>query len=116
MKLLLTIIQQRDMKRLLEAWAEEELHAVTFASSGGLLKEGNVTLLLWLEQKMVDRALDILRKNCEKQERVFPSLPSFAPYLDQMSSLPFTIIVGGATVFVLNLEQIVYSLDSASSV
>lgn len=116
MKLLLTIIQKRDSQRLLAAWDNEGFHSVPLASAGGLLREGNVTLLLGLEAEKVDRALELVRQNCERQERIFPTLPSFTPYLDYAVSAPFTIVVGGATVFVLSLERVVYSLANASSV
>ena len=116
MKLLLTIIQKKDLQRLLDTWDKEGFHAMPLASTGGLLREGNVTLILGLEREDVDKAIELLRQNCKREERIFPSFSTFMPYLDQALSFPFTVVVGGATVFVLNLEQVVYSLESASSV
>lgn len=103
MKLLIAIINNDDSHRILNAIGRAGLYATKLSTSGGFLRSGNLTLIMGVEDERVDEALDILRRNCSKREETTTPIPAFAD--DMISSIPVKITVGGAVVFVLDVDQ-----------
>lgn len=105
MKLVIAVVQDKDSNRLLNALVEEDFRATKLASTGGFLKAGNTTFLIGVEDRKIQHLLDIIKENCQsRQQLVTPVSPlggnaeSYVPY-------PVEVQVGGATVFVLPVEQ-----------
>ena len=51
----------------------------------------------------MDELLEILRANCRKREEVTPIIPTYSSGL--VNAIPVNVTVGGATVFVLDVDQ-----------
>lgn len=106
MKLIVAVVQDKDSVKLLENLMAEGYRATKLASTGGFLRAGNTTLLMGVEDKRVNHVLDIIKETCRSREQlVTPMSPvgvggteSFVPY-------PIEVVVGGATIFVLDVEQ-----------
>ncbi len=103
MKLLIAIINNDDSHRVLNEIGRAGLYATKLSTTGGFLRTGNLTLLMGVEDERLEDALEVLRQNCPKREEMTAAIPSFAE--DIMSAAPVKITVGGATVFVLDVEQ-----------
>ena len=103
MKLLIAIINNDDSHRILNAIGRAGLYATKLSTSGGFMRSGNLTLILGVEEDRVDEALEILRINCSKREETTVSMPALADEI--LGSVPIKITVGGAVVFVLDVEQ-----------
>ena len=56
-----------------------------------------------VEDDKVDELLEILRANCRKREELTPVVPTYSSGL--VNAIPVKITVGGATVFVLDVDQ-----------
>ncbi len=108
MKLLITIVQDDDSKELLAHIAEAGYRATKLSSSGGFLRSGNTTLLIGIEDEKLDEVLQIIHDNC-KSRTVIDSTPQFAPggYGAFMHYEPMRINVGGATIFVLDVDKMI---------
>ena len=78
-------------------------YATKLSTTGGFLKAGNLTLLMGVEDEKLDELLALLKKNCKRREEMTTALPDYAS--DIMTAVPVRITVGGATVFVLDVEQ-----------
>jgi len=105
MKLVFTIIQERDRGRVAEALSEKGFFFTKIASTGGFLREGNVTMLLGVEDDRLDEALEIIKENSKAREQLV-SLPIDPTALGgAMSQPPVTVTVGGAVAFVINVES-----------
>lgn len=103
MKLVLTIIQEEDWKRVREIFIEKNLPLTFFKSKGGFLQEASITLLTAVEEERLEEVLAILRENCKEREKVIiPPLPSVE--LLRSVPMPVKIKVGGAVVFVLDVS------------
>lgn len=100
MKLIIAIVNNDDSHRILDEIGRAGLYATKLSTTGGFLKAGNLTLLMGVDESRLDDALEILRKNCSRREEITASLPS-----DFMDISPVRITVGGATVFVVDVEQ-----------
>jgi uncharacterized protein YaaQ len=104
MKLILAVIQQEDEGALSDALEQHDIGATRIGSSGGFLRTGNVTLMIAVEDARVEQALDLMRRHCQRRTRhLNPVLPNLEARERFLGSVP--VEVGGATVFVLNLDR-----------
>ena len=107
MKLLITIVQNDDVTALLEAIVESGHTATKLASSGGILRNGNTTLLIGVEEREVEGMLDIIRSTCRQRTIRVPESgmdfsDGFSPFQTRGG---YEVTVGGATVFVVDVER-----------
>lgn len=103
MKLVIAIINSDDSQNVLSEITKAGFYATKLSTTGGFLRSGNLTLLMGVEDNKVDELLEILRENCKKREEITPVIPSMEGGL--IPAIPVKISVGGATVFVLDVEQ-----------
>lgn len=105
MKLVIAVVQGKDVDRLLTALVSEGFQATQVSSSGGFLRESNVTLLIGIEDQQVQRVREIIRDNCHSRTHfVNPLMPIVEPG-ESMMSTPLEVPVGGATVFVVDIQR-----------
>lgn len=103
MKLIIAIINSEDSHAVLGEITKAGFYATKLSTTGGFLRTGNLTLLMGVDDDKVDELLDILGKSCRKREEVTPIVPSYAS--EMVNAIPVKITVGGATVFVLDVDQ-----------
>jgi uncharacterized protein YaaQ len=107
MKLVIAVVQDKDALRLVEALVEEGFQATKLATTGGFLKAGNTTLLIGVPPQQVETVVNIIKRVCHtRDEMVTPVTPIGGP-ADTFVPYPVEVSVGGATVFVLSVEQFV---------
>jgi uncharacterized protein YaaQ len=105
MKLIVAVVQDKDSIKLIEALMTKGYRATKLASTGGFLKEGNTTLLIGVDTDQVPEVLSIIRKTCKSREQLVTPLTPVGGPVDSYVPYPIEVIVGGATVFVVNVEQ-----------
>jgi len=106
MKLVIAVVQDRDCQRLIDRLIHEGLRSTKLASTGGFLKAGNTTLLIGVEDSQVESTLAVIGATCKAREQLLTPMPppgnnaveSFVPY-------PIEVVVGGATVFVVDVAH-----------
>lgn len=103
MKLIVAIINSDDSQTVLSEITKAGFYATKLSTTGGFLRAGNLTLLMGVDDDKVDTLLEILRTNCRKREEITSVSPAFESGV--MPAIPVQITVGGATVFVLDVEQ-----------
>ena len=105
MKLIIAIVQNEDAYALSDALMEAEFSVTKLSTTGGFLKMNNVTLLIGTQEEKVDEAISIINSICKNREQVI-SAPIPAGYSEtSFTSYPIAINIGGATVFVVNVER-----------
>ena len=108
MKLIAAIMQDVDAPGVLDALMAKEYRATKISSTGGFLVRGNTTILVGIQDEQVDTVLGILREHCEaRSEFVSPVVPLSEAAAARHWMRPLEVEVGGATVFVLDVEQFV---------
>jgi len=105
MKLILTVIHDRDQNKMAEALLSHGYRFTKVASTGGFLREGNMTFLIGVEDSEVDRVIALIGQSCKTREQFVNILPPDAAPLGTMVPSPVKVLVGGAIVFVLNIER-----------
>ncbi|QSQ08568.1 putative protein YaaQ [Koleobacter methoxysyntrophicus] len=104
MKLIIAVIQDKDAPKLIEELMENNFGVTKMASTGGFLKSGNTTLMIGVEDEKVDDVISIIDKKCKSRKQVVAPLPLGGPG-DSYVPYPIEVNVGGATIFVLNVER-----------
>ncbi|OKL35755.1 cyclic-di-AMP receptor [Domibacillus mangrovi] len=105
MKLIMAIVQDQDSNKLSHALIEHQFRATKLASTGGFLKAGNTTFMIGIEDERLEEALHIVKQNCQSRDQVVPPLSPLGGNVDAYVPYPIEVPVGGATVFVLPVEQ-----------
>jgi uncharacterized protein YaaQ len=69
MKLMMAILRKKDCEPVIQALVEEDFRVTRVASTGGFLRQGNVTLLIGTDEEKVESALETIRTNVEDSDR-----------------------------------------------
>lgn len=104
MKLILAIINNDDSISASAALNSAGFFVTRLSTTGGFLMVGNTTLLIGTEDDGVEKVKEILAKTCATRKHVASTRDSFGKGLNN-NSLPDEVTVGGATVFVLNVDE-----------
>ncbi len=105
MKLILSIVNSDDARPLLEVLSREGQRATMVSTTGGFLREGNSTILIGVEDEQMDAVLSIIKENCQSRKQFVNPLPPIMEPGELYMPAPVEIEVGGATVFVLDVER-----------
>jgi uncharacterized protein YaaQ len=104
-KLVVAIVHNEDAGALVDALLEREHRATRLHSSGGFLKQSNATILVGVENAKVDEILDIVRENCTSRTQIVNPMPPIMEPGEFFMPYPLEVEVGGATVFLLDVER-----------
>lgn len=105
--MVIAIVQDKDVGKLLQCVTREGLRATRLASSGGFLRSGNTTLLFGIEEERLDTLLAMIRETCCLREEMLTQAQSIMGPMDTHIPFPIEVPVGGATIFVLDVEQFI---------
>lgn len=110
MKMIMAVLNGDDVKSVTDGLIKGGYQVTRMASSGGFLRAKSTTILCCVRNERLESALEIIRSaSCKK---LYPA--SAVQYNDRSDAgmsasagtkLPTEIVMGGATVFVLNVEQ-----------
>lgn len=102
-KLLVCVVHRDDAGRVISAFQEGGLRVTQLGSQGGFLRARNATLLLGLDDAQVEPALVVLEENCQTRTEQVPM-----ELLGGMDAawLPTEVTHGGATIFILPMDEI----------
>ena len=103
MKLILAIVNHDDAHTVIQQLTQEGFPVTKLATTGGFLMSGNVTILIGLDDEKVQSALDVIEKFSNSRRQIIPTTSELG--LGFYPTMPVEITVGGATVFVLDVEQ-----------
>ncbi len=100
MKLVLIIIPNDDSTGTVSALTKEGFFITKLATTGAFLSSGNTTLLIGTNEERIPEVKEILRKTCVGAKQVTPSVSAFG-----LGASDDDEVIGGATMFVLNVES-----------
>lgn len=103
MKLILAIVSNDDASVLMKELVKEKFMVTKLASTGGLLRKGNTTLMIGSKDDDVDTILSIITKFSKTRNELVPS--SVISDIGIIPSTPLEVTVGGATIFVVDVEK-----------
>ncbi len=105
MKLIMAVVQDQDSNRLMSALVDNNFRSTKLATTGGFLKSGNTTFMIGVEDVRVNKCLQIIRDNCKSRDQLMAPISPMGGNADSYIPYPVEVSVGGATVFVLPIDQ-----------
>ena len=106
MKLIFAIVQNEDQKALTRALVEHEFSVTRIASTGGFLRGGNTTLMIGVGEDLLETALETIRTHSSRR-RIVTTPATGMPHNVGSVATPMTVLVGGATVFILDVDSFI---------
>ena len=107
MKLIIAIVQDEDASRLISSLMNDGFGVTKLATTGGFLKSGNTTLLVGVDDSKFDACMAIIEKVCKSRKQIAPSPASMVGVPGSYTPYPIEVVVGGATIFVLSVDQFI---------
>lgn len=104
MKLIIAIVNNDDSAVVSSALTSENFIVTKLSTTGGFLMVGNTTFLIGAEDSDIPRVKEIIKKYSQTRTASNPSTASFGRGLSN-NSLLSEVKVGGATVFVLDVNS-----------
>ena len=103
MKLIFAIVSSDDSSSVQGGLTKAGFSVTKLATTGGFLMAGNTTFIIGTEDERVDEAIEIIGKHSKKRTQMVPSSASYG--VGMYTSFPVEVQVGGATIFVMNVER-----------
>ena len=103
MKLVLAIVSGEDSAKVSGALTKGGFFVTKLATTGGFLMAGNSTFLIGTEDEKVPEIIEIIRENSRTRKQMLPSSGAYG--MGMFAASPIEVQVGGATVFVLDVDQ-----------
>lgn len=107
MKLVIAMVQDDDAADLVDAITEAGFRVTKLASTGGFLKSGNTTLMIGVEANKVQSVIDVVEDVCKTRKQIITTPTPITGNIDMYMSYPIEIEVGGATIFVVDVDQFI---------
>lgn len=103
MKLVYAIVSNDDSSAVSSELTKVGFFATKLSSTGGFLMAGNTTFMICTEDEKVDEVIEIISKKSKKRNQMVPTQSSYG--INGFSPYPVEVTVGGATIFVTNVER-----------
>ena len=107
MKLIIAIVQDEDASRLISQLMNDGFGVTKLATTGGFLRAGNTTLLVGVDDDRFQAAMDVIEKVSKSRKQIAPSPASMVGMPGSYTPYPIEVVVGGATIFVLTVDQFI---------
>ena len=88
MKLVYAIVRNDNEDDVVSQLTQHHYSITRLSTTGGFLKKGNTTLMIGAEDDKVQEVIDIIKQEC-----------------GNYATMPMTVEVGGATIFVINVDR-----------
>ncbi len=103
MKLILAIINRDDAGEVTRNLTKQGFSSTTLATTGGFLMAGNVTLLVGVDEAKVQQVIDVVKEHSHCRKQMIPTTTEMG--YGCYPSMPVEVTVGGATIFVVDIER-----------
>lgn len=103
MQAMLAIVQSEDAESAIDRLKPLQLPSLSrIATSGGFLRQGNTALWMAVPSGKLGLIMDALKDTCQRRTTYVPAQLEVAQLA---SAFPVEVEVGGATVFVCDVER-----------
>jgi uncharacterized protein YaaQ len=104
-KLAVCIVHNRDKGRVTDELVKAGFKFTVIGSTGGFLREGNTTFLIGVEESELTALQKVVSQNSQSREQLVNVMPFEAAPPGAFIPSPVKVPVGGAVMFVMNVEQ-----------
>lgn len=105
MKLIIAVVQKDDASVLSSTLIENGFYVTKLSTTGGFLKIGNVTLLIGAKESEVEEIKSIIKSICKSREQIVSTPVTYSYTEGADVTCDVSVKVGGATLFVLDVDE-----------
>ena len=105
MKLVVAVVQSEDASGLLTQLSNRGFRATRIKTAGGFLREANATIFVGVDAEDVELVVKTIRENCTTRQQQITAIPAVMEPGEFFLPFPVEVEVGGATIFVLDVER-----------
>lgn len=105
MKLVFAIVHDEDGNKVIKELNKKNFSVTKLCSTGGFLRSGNTTLLVGVEEEKLDEVIEIIKSKSKSRKQLLSSTMLPGDIAGGYMPYPVEVQVGGATIFVLNVER-----------
>lgn len=103
MKMVLGILNNDDAPVVTQELTKAGYFVTRLSTTGGFLRAGNVTILVGVEDDQVQAVIDIIHEHAHSRSQLMPTTSEAG--VGFFPTMPVQVRVGGATIFVLDVDQ-----------
>ena len=103
MKLIIAIINSDDASTVTRSLTRNGFSSTRLATTGGFLMGKNVTILVGVDEEKVSAVIDIIKEHSHSRKQMISTASGVSR--DFPIGMPVEVNVGGATIFVVDVEQ-----------
>lgn len=103
MKMIIAIVNSDDASTVNHNLIKNGFSVTKLPTQGGFLRSGNTTFLIGVTEDKVQEAIDIIRQFSHSRKQIIPASSDMG--INFYPSMPVEVMVGGATIFVLDVER-----------
>lgn len=104
MELLIIIVQEVDYENLAGEFIRNRVQATKFATEGLYLNRKNITLMVSIEKSREEEVFGYIRRNCTERMEERQVMEYNGMFMENIVK---NVKIGGATVFILDLDRMV---------
>ncbi len=106
-KMIIAIVHDHDAPELMDGLNASGFRVTKMASTGGFLREGNTTFLIGTDEEHLDKIMNIIDSTCKSRKKTIAPMSPVANSLESYYSFPMEVQIGGATIFILDVEKFI---------
>lgn len=103
MKMVIAIMSHDDSNPVTKALTRGGFSSTKLSTTGGFLMSGNATILVGAEEEKIQTVIDIIREHSSSRKQMIAGSTEVG--CGYYHSVPVEITVGGATIFVVDVER-----------
>ncbi|MBO5340461.1 MAG: cyclic-di-AMP receptor [Oscillospiraceae bacterium] len=103
MKLIIAIINSDDAGTVTRSLTRNGFSSTRLATTGGFLMGKNTTILVGVDEEKVSAVIDIIKEHSHSRKQMISTASGVSR--DFPIGMPVEVNVGGATIFVVDVEQ-----------
>lgn len=106
MKLVYAIVRNDNEDDVVSRLTQHHYSVTRLSTTGGFLKKGNTTLMIGADDEKVDEVIELIKQECGQHQTLTVSMPYISgTTMMNYASMPMSVEVGGATIFVMNVDR-----------
>jgi len=106
LKLFFAVVHDADAQALTDSLVAAGFRFTHLPTSGGFLRDGNVTFILSVEKDRIGALISIVRRNATKRVQAVNPLTALPEIPLGSAAFPMEIHVGGATIFMFDADRV----------
>lgn len=106
MKMIYAIVRNDNEDDVVSQLTQHHYSVTRLSTTGGFLRKGNTTLMIGADDEKVDEVISLIKQECGQHQKLTVNMPYISgTSMVNYATMPMHVEVGGATIFVVNVER-----------